>query len=542
MNLPLLKIQGGTVYDPTNGIEGQQQDLYIAGDRIVACPEDADTCSRTLDVTGCVVMPGGIDMHSHIAGSKVNAGRRLMLDSSRDAPMRRTDSLRSGSAGTIPSTFATGYKYAALGYTTAFDAAIAPLQARQAAQELEDTPCIDSGYFLLAGNNEFVLRAIARQDDAAVSAYLGWLVHATKGYAIKLVNPGGIAAWRTNIAHGVCGLDDRLPTGNVTARDIIRHIARSADHLDLPHPAHIHCNHLGMPGNWRTTLETMRALEGSRGHLPHIQFHSYGGGGESDDAICSAVQPLAEFINTHDHVTVDVGQVMFGKTISMTADSPTAHYLANLYGSPLYSCDIECESGCGVAPIEYRNKARVNSWQWAIGLEWFLSIDDPWKIAMSTDHPNGGSFLSYPQIIRLLMDRNLRNEALDQIHPDVRRQSPLAQLDREYTLAEIAIITRAAPARMLGLKSKGHLGPGADADLAIYSPHENHEVMFALPRIVIKAGQIVAEEGQIRAHTPGKRLAVQVDYDQDYTPAIQEWITSRYSIEFDNYPCRNPLG
>ncbi len=47
----------------------------------------------------------------------------------------------------------------------------------------------------------------------------------------------------------------------------------------------------------------------------------------------------------------------------------------------------------------------MHALQWAIGLEWYLLVEDPWRVAMSTDHPNGGSFLAYPQIIRLLMDR-----------------------------------------------------------------------------------------------------------------------------------------
>ena len=33
---------------------------------------------------------------------------------------------------------------------------------------------------------------------------------------------------------------------------------------------------------------------------------------------------------------------------------------------------------------------------------------------------------------------------------------------------EIAIITRAGPAGILGLKDKGHLGPGADADITVF--------------------------------------------------------------------------
>ena len=63
----------------------------------------------------------------------------------------------------------------------------------------------------------------------------------------------------------------------------------------------------------------------------------------------------------------------------------------------------------------------------------------------------------------------------------------LDDLDREYTLDEIAIITRAGPARLLGLRDKGHLGVGADADVTIYDDRADREEMFATPRYVIKA-------------------------------------------------------
>ncbi len=145
------------------------------------------------------------------------------------------------------------------------------------------------------------------------------------------------------------------------------------------------------------------------------------------------------------------------------------------------------EAGCGITPIKYKNKSLVHGLQWAIGLEWYLMVNDPWQVVMSTDHPNGGSFLAYPQIIRMLMDRTYRADILKTCHPLVRERCQLGDLTREYTLNEIAIITRAGPARILGLKNKGHLGPGADADITIYTPHENKETMFELPRMVIKA-------------------------------------------------------
>ena len=140
----------------------------------------------------------------------------------------------------------------------------------------------------------------------------------------------------------------------------------------------------------------------------------------------------------------------------------------------------------------------IHSLQWAIGLEWYLLVNDPWRVVMSTDHPNGGSFLAYPQIIRLLMDRTWRQDVLKTVHPRVREQSTLADLDREYTLSEICIITRSGPAKILGLTNKGHLGVGADADITIYTPDENKETMFELPRYVIKSGQVIVEQGEVR--------------------------------------------
>ena len=138
------------------------------------------------------------------------------------------------------------------------------------------------------------------------------------------------------------------------------------------------------------------------------------------------------------------------------------HYLSRLLGARWYSHDVECEAGCGVVPIEYRPTSLIHAWQWAIGLEWFLLARDPWRIAaLSTDHPNGGSFTAYPEIIRLLMDRTYRADVLRTVHHTVREKSVLADLDRQYTLSEICTITRAAPARLLGLASKGHLGVGA---------------------------------------------------------------------------------
>ena len=134
----LFKIAAGYVYDPTNDIDGQVHDIWIQEGKVISPPSDPLVHpTRTLDASGLVVMPGGIDMHSHFAGPKVNAARKMRPEDKRKAEkVLRTAITHSGTMGSVPSTFATGYKYAGLGYTTAFDAAVPPLSARHAHEEL----------------------------------------------------------------------------------------------------------------------------------------------------------------------------------------------------------------------------------------------------------------------------------------------------------------------------------------------------------------------------------------------------------------------
>jgi formylmethanofuran dehydrogenase subunit A len=241
-------------------------------------------------------------------------------------------------------------------------------------------------------------------------------------------------------------------------------------------------------------------------------------------------------VNAHPNLTVDVGQVLFGETTSMTGDGPLGYYLHKVTGGKWFNGDTEMEAGCGIVPIRYKDKSFVHALQWAIGLEWYLLVKDPWRVVMSTDHPNGGSFLAYPEIVQLLMDRNYRREVLKRVHPRVLERSTLKDLDREYTLYEIAIITRAAPARILGLKTKGHLGPGADADVCIYTPVKDRKAMFELPRYVIKGGKVVVEQGEIREDLFGRTLHVAPSYDEGLVPDIKKWFESFYTIQFANYP------
>ena len=178
--------------------------------------------------------------------------------------------------------------------------------------------------------------------------------------------------------------------------------------MRLPHAAHIHCNNLGVAGNAATTLESMRAVDGRRAHFTHLQFHSYGAG--QDGGWRSGAREVIEYINAHPHVSGDVGQVMFGAAMTLTADGPVEYLLHKSTGRKWVNVDVELETGCGIVPYTYKEKAAIAALQWVVGLELFLLSSDPWRVVLSTDHPNGGSFMSYPELIRLLMDRSYRDE------------------------------------------------------------------------------------------------------------------------------------
>jgi formylmethanofuran dehydrogenase subunit A len=528
----MLRIAAGRVYDPANGIAGEVRDVCVQDGKIVA---DVPTHARSIDARGMVVMPGGVDIHAHIAGPAVNAARKLLPEEHRADVLERTAITRAGSGGTVPSTFATGYRYALLCYTTVVEAATPPLAARHTLAELRDTPVIDALFLVLMGNNLPIFELI-RSDPDRVREAIAWWLQATGGYGVKLVNPGGVEMWKRSNAN-VTSLDDDGP--GVTPREVIETIATAVHELGLPHPVHVHCNNLGVSGNYRTTLDTLRTLDGRRAHLAHLQFHAYGGrpGGRPR----SRAPELAEYLDAHPELSADIGQVMFGPATTMTADAPVSAVLRDITHGRWINADTEAETGCGIVPFAYREKNYVHALQWGIGLELFLLTRDPWRLVLSTDHPNGGSFLSYPRLIRLLMDREFRNEQIARVNRQAMKRTVLFDdLDREYTLEEIAIITRAGPARLLGLRDKGHLGVGADADITIYDDRDDREAMFAAPRYVIKDGHAVVEDGELRAADPGRLLRVGAEYDPSIEPTLEALFEDRYSVRFSSYPVREP--
>jgi formylmethanofuran dehydrogenase subunit A len=526
----MLRITGGKVHDPANGIDGVVRDVCIADGRIVPQIEGG----RSIDASGMVVFPGGVDIHTHVAGAALNFARGMTPENYRRAvPFQHSPGRRAGLGGITPTTFATGYLYAGMGWTTVNEAAVPILSAKHTHDELHDIPILDKASLVLMANNEIVLDLLEAGEVERAKHVVAWLIWAAKGYGVKAVNPGGIVDWKWGKnAHTLSEPVEGY--SRVTPATIISGLAGIIDDLRLPHPLHLHCNNLGIPGNVTTTLETMKVLEGRRAHLAHLQFHAYGGDGWG--TIRSEAATLAEYFNTHTNLTTDAGAILFGDALTITADGPWQHLLYQLTGHKWGNVDVENETGCGIVPYAYKGSNLVNAVQWAVGLELLLLIRDPWRVFLTTDHPNGACFWRYPELIHLLMNADHRREALAKLPAKARKRIVLADLDRQYTLSEIAIITSAGPARALGLAQKGHLGVGADADITLYEEKPDGELMFGSPRYVIKGGEVVIEGGEIRAASDGREFIVHPSFDDQIEEYLRPLFQKVYTISFDNYP------
>ncbi|MEI7574666.1 MAG: formylmethanofuran dehydrogenase subunit A [Methylotenera sp.] len=533
-------LKNGRLYDPAQQKNGVQEDIYIAQGRIIAKPLDMSKVTKTFDLSGKIVMAGAIDMHSHIGGGKINIARMMLPEFQESKKYSEPEAhicTPNCSHHATPNTTDTGFRYIEMGYTAAFEPALMPVNARQAHLEMADTPMIDKGGYAMLGNDDYFLRMLAsKKDQKSINDYVAWILHSTQSIGIKVVNPGGINAFKFN--QRKLDLDENNRHYQISPRDILKSLSRAVHELGIAKPLHVHCNNLGAAGNFETTLNTMGASDGLPMHLTHIQFHSYGT--EGDKKFSSAAAQISEALNKNKHITADVGQILFGQTVTASGDSMMQQLNAK-HANPKKSVlmDIECDAGCGVLPFKYRDQNYVNALQWAIGLELFLSVEDPWRIFLTTDHPNGAPFTSYPHLIRLLMDRSFRNEAFAKLNLDAQAMSNLNSLNREYSLYDIAIMTRAGAAKLIGLNDRGHLGVGAGADITVYTDQANREAMFAKPDYVFKDGELVVKDGKVVKVVWGTTHTTKPSFDIGVEKDLKDYFNQYHTMQLDNFKINN---
>lgn len=557
-------LKNGIVYDPTNKVDGEKKDVMFKDGKIV---DKVSADAKVLDVTDKIVMAAGVDPHAHIAGPKLVVGRLYRPEDSRKGVVPATGVSRSETGFSIPNCPATGYRYSKMGYGTVVEAAMPPLEAKHTHEEIVTIPNIDIPALALFGNNWYVMEYAREGKIDELAAFISAMLRITKGYGVKIVNPCGSEAWGWGM--NVHGLDDPAPYWNVTSREVIKSLAEANEKLGLPHSIHLHPNDLGHPGNNVTTVETMKVIEditknspvrNQTAHLTHIQYHSYAGTNWRDFE--SGAEDVVSYINKNGNITCDVGQITLDETTTMTADAPMEFDLHQLNGLKWANKDIECETAAGIVPFIYSGRNSVHSVQWAIGLELFLMIENPWQVMLTTDSPNAGPFIRYPRIISWLMSNKRRMEMIEngEVHKAVNKKSIIGTLEREYEFNEIATISRAAPAKAYGFEDRGHLDVGANADIAVYDinpaavdPSNEYELIeqaFGNAAYTIKDGQILVKDGEVISIKPSQTIWTNVlgmeEQEKNVLDSIMPSFNKYYTVKFENYPVhdkylRNPI-
>jgi formylmethanofuran dehydrogenase subunit A len=558
-----LIIKGGFIVDPTQKMDGVVGDVAIKDGKIV---DKVSTSAKVIDAKGKVVMAGGVDVHSHVAGPKVNAGRLMRPEDKLRAGtcrsgMAQKNGYRMESGFSIPSVFKTGYEYARMGYSFVMEAAMPPLLAPHVHEEIHDTPIIDEAALPVFANNWFVMDYLRKGEVENTAAYIAWLLKATKGFGVKCVNPGGTAAWGWGL--NCLTLDDAVPYFEVTPREIITGLMQANEYLGLPHSMHIHQNDLGNPGNYKLTIDSLKLAEKVKPknkfgreqvmHSTHIQFHSYKGTGWGDFE--SGAKEVMDYVNKNKAITVDLGCVTLDETTTMTADGPFEHHLHSLNHLKWANVDVEMETAAGVVPYVYDPNIKVCDIQWAIGLELGLFAKDMNRTFITTDHPNAGPFTRYPRVIKWLMSKKAREATLDSFkHKDkVIEATHLHSIDRELTLFEIAQMTRSGPAKCLGLGNLyGGLAPGMLGDVMVLDLNykdmpkdpEKIEAAFQRAACFVKSGEIVVKDGEVVSN--GHKKTVWVNAKMPENPQVMRDITQSftkdYTVNLINYTVRDYLA
>ncbi len=533
----ITRLKGAMCIDGVG--ESKVRDIVMDGETICSDSLEHKRLYAEYHLPNHLVVAGGIDLHTHIGGGKVNIARLLLpeLVQHRRNPDAENERFISALSSPVPGTLETGRRYLEMGYTACFEPAVLPANARQAHAEMADTPWLDTGGYLLLGNDRLLLEWIRDGvPQHQINDYVGWMVRAHQCCAVKVVNAGGIDAFKFNQRH--MDVDDRHIHFGITPRRILKSLSTAVESLGLAHPLHVHCSNLGMAGNIDSTTATIDAAEGRRLHLTHAQYHCYGIDGPH--GYSSRAEQLADRVNAHENLTIDVGQVQFGQTVTLSGD--TMHQFANRnLARPRKGIfqDLECQAGCGVLPFRYRQDQYVHGLLWTIGIELFLRIKDPLRVFLTTDHPNGAPFTSYPHLIRLLMDYDFRMSIFSRLHPDVQNSSSLPSLTREYSLEEIIKMTRLGPARALGLVNRGSLQNGCIADLVVYEKSSNPEQMFSKPCMVFRRGELVYRDGVLLGASNKSTVVAKLEVNLQMDSLLKQLWRNRYGYSAEMVTVRD---
>ncbi len=509
-----LTIKNGLIYDPINSIKGEIKDILIEKGIIVekfSNPKDV----KEIDANGKTVIPSALDIHSHIASQQVNWARLLGMKNKSFMEIWKGLTLKN-----------VAIDYISNGYTFILEANVFPSIAKQTLFNFKQIPVIDKGMLLNVSNLWALELEFQRAKIEDMAIFLSDLLSKTYGFGFKVYNPFESEAWNFKELRGDITLSGRLY--NFNALDVYENITKTVEHLGLPHSTHCHIEgyetEIGEK-NLFTILERIKSLDLKPNpkvgldikreqifHIAHANAYTQDGNNEK----------LIKFLNENQTFDIDLGFIGFDQINPLiTSDRRlinsrlTPDLLENPY--KLINSAVESEGDSFVSMRNFKKDNYLDCILWASALDLALNIKNKFQISFSLNYPNYSSINNIPEIATWLASKNARDRYIENMNNKFIKDNTLQNNEKTLTFNEFIILTRASPAKSLGLGSiKGNLGVGADADINILDINiedidleRNYEgLKSALSHIeyVIKAGKIIKKEEKIDLESHGSIL------------------------------------
>ncbi len=507
-----LIIKNGLVFDPLNNIDGEVKDILIENSKIVD-KFSKEKEIKEINANGKTVIPAAIDIHTHIASQQVNWVRLLGTKNELFKNVWNRLTLKN---------FARNY--ISNGYTFILEANVYPSLANQTVFNFSLLPVLDKAMLLNVSNMWPLEIEFQRGKIEDMSVFLSDLLSITKGFGLKVYNPFESESWNFQKLRKEVSGKGRLY--NFSALDVYENLTRANEHLGLPHSIHAHIEgyeDIKAKNNLFTILNKVNSLdlqpnskinsEIKRTQIFHIAHASaYNVDGNNSE--------LINMVNSNENIDLDLGFIGFDQINPLiTSDRRLIDSLLKANNSEathkLIRAAIEFEGDTFATFRNFDKKNIANCYLWANALDIALNVKNIWQIQFSINFPNYANITDVPEIATWLMSKSARDTFMKDMNSDFLKENSLINNDKILTFNEFVILTRASPAKSLGLGSiKGNLGIGADADINIIDLSINdidisknpNSIKTDLSNIeyVIKAGTIIKEQEKIDLSLQGK--------------------------------------
>ncbi|MFW9898226.1 MAG: amidohydrolase family protein [Candidatus Thorarchaeota archaeon] len=498
---PLI-IKNGLVFDPLNDMKGEKKDILIENGKIVE-KFSSKRKFKEIDANRKTVIPAALDIHTHIASQQVNWARLLGSNNKLFQKIWKGLTLDN-----------IAKDYISKGYTFILEANVFPSLTKQTIFNFNHLPVLDKAMLLNVSNLWPLELEFQRGKIEDMAVFFSDLLSITKGFGLKVYNPFESENWNFKSLRKDISGKGRLY--NFSALDVYENSTKANEHLGLPHSIHAHIEgyeSLKAKNNLFTILNKIISLnlepnskinsKIKRSQIFHIAHASaYNIDGNNAE--------LINLLNSNDNINLDLGFIGFNRINPIiTADRRLIDSLLKIDNNDttykLIRAAVEFEGDIFATFRNFDKNNITNCYLWANALDIALNVKNIWQLQFSINFPNYANITDIPEIATWLVSKSARDDFMKDMSREFLKDNPLTNNDKTTTFNEFIILTRASPAKSLGLGNiKGNLGVGSDADINILDLNiseidiskDFNSFKNALGNIeyVIKAGNIIKEK------------------------------------------------